>query len=354
MRILIATIKVPFIRGGAELHAENLQSALEAHGHDVDTVAVPFRWSPPEQILDGMLACRMLDMTETARGPVDLMIALRFPAYYIRHPNKVVWLLHQYRSAYELWDHPQVDLGFWPNGQLVRDTIREADRSLLPEARKIFANSKTVAGRLQKYCGIASVPLYHPPPLHDRLHHAEATDYIFFPSRLNPLKRQSLVLEALGRTRSGVRIASAGVPESVEYMDLLQREAHRLGVQDKILWLGRIPDEELVERYARCVAVIYPPLDEDYGYVSLEAMLAAKPLITCTDSGGPNEFVLPGETGLVVPPDAAEIASALDLLWEDRTRAVKMGHAGRARYESLNLSWDSVVDALTATPASAG
>ena len=120
MRILIATIKVPFIRGGAELHAENLRLALEAHGHDVDTVAVPFRWSPPEQILDGMLACRMLDMTETAQGPVDLMIALRFPAYYMRHPNKVVWLLHQYRSAYELWDHPQVDLGFWPAGQLVR------------------------------------------------------------------------------------------------------------------------------------------------------------------------------------------------------------------------------------------
>jgi hypothetical protein len=130
MRILIATIKVPFISGGAELHAENLQSALEARGHDVDTVAAPFRWSPPAQILDGILACRMLDLTETAKGPVDLMIALRFPAYYMRHPNKVVWLLHQYRSAHELWDDPQVDLAFWPDGALVRDAIRQADRAL--------------------------------------------------------------------------------------------------------------------------------------------------------------------------------------------------------------------------------
>ena len=39
------------------------------------------------------------------------------------------------------------------------------------------------------------------------------------------------------------------------------------------------------------LGVIFPPLDEDYGYVTLEAMLAAKPVITCTDSGGPLEFV---------------------------------------------------------------
>lgn len=349
MRILIATVKVPFIRGGAELHAENLQKALEAHGHEVDMVAAPFRWVPPERILDHMVACRMLDLTETVRGPVDLLIALRFPAYYIRHPNKVVWLLHQFRSAYELWDHPQVDLGRWPNGRLVRDAIREADRSLLPEAAKIFANSKTVAGRLQKYCGIASEPLYHPPPLHDRLFNANASDYVFFPSRLSPLKRQSLVVEALAKTRSGVRVAFAGEPENAEYLEKIRNMARRLGVLQRILWLGKVSNEELVERYAKCVAVVYAPLDEDYGYVSLEAMLAAKPVVTCTDSGGPNEFVVSGETGLVAPPDPESVAQALDLVWEDRAQAEKMGQAGRARYDGLNISWDRVVDELTSS-----
>jgi len=237
VRILIATIKVPFMRGGAELHAENLQSALEARGHDVDTVAAPFRWSPPAQILDGMLACRMLDLTETANGAVDLMIALRFPAYYMRHPNKVVWLLHQYRSAYELWDDPQVDLAFWPDGALVRDAIRQADRALLPEARKIYANSKTVASRLEKYCGIASAPLYHPPPLYRLLHHAEAADYIFFPSRVNPLKRQSLVLEALGSTRTGCS-ASRGAWESrIESFGWAESRMERWSSGMRVAWL---------------------------------------------------------------------------------------------------------------------
>jgi glycosyltransferase involved in cell wall biosynthesis len=348
MRILIATVKVPFIRGGAELHAENLQTALEVRGHEVDVVAVPFHWSPPEQILDRMVVCRMLDMTETARGPVDLMIALRFPAYYMRHPKKVVWLLHQYRSAYELWDDPQVDLGYWPNGRLVRDAIIDADRTVLPEAMKIFANSRTVAERLRKYCGLDSVPLYHPPPLHNRIYHAKAADYVFFPSRITPLKRHSLVLKALEKTRSGVRVAFAGEPEGEEYMAEIRAESRRLSIEDRILWLGKISNEELLERYSKCVAVIYPPLDEDYGYVSLEAMIAGKPVVTCTDSGGPNEFVVHEETGLVVMPEPAAIADALDRLWGNRARSESMGHAGRARYDSLNISWDHVVNELLA------
>ncbi len=354
MRILIATTKVPFVRGGAELHAENLRAALEAQGHEADVVAVPFRWSPPEQILDQMVACRMLDLAEGARGPVDLLIALRFPAYFIRHPNKVVWLLHQFRSAYELWEHPHVDLGFWPNGRMVRDAIRDADRALLPEAARIFANSKTVAARLQKYCGIPSQPLYHPPPLHGRLYHAEAEEYVFFPSRVEPLKRQALVIEALAKARSGVRVVFAGEPESAVYAQKLQAEARRLGVESRIQWLGRISDDELLLRYAKCVAVLYPPLDEDYGYVPLEAMLAGKPVITCEDSGGPNEFVLTGQTGLVAAAEPAALAEALDTIWNDRARAEKMGQAGRVRYEGLNISWESVVRELTAPAATAG
>jgi glycosyltransferase involved in cell wall biosynthesis len=260
----------------------------------------------------------------------------------------VVWLLHQYRSAYELWDNPQVDLGYWANAPLVRDAIINADRTVLPEALKIFANSRTVAERLQKYCGLDSVPLYHPPPLHDRIYHAKATDYVFFPSRITPLKRHSLVLKALVKTRSGVRVACAGEPEGEEYMAELRGEARQLGVDGRVLWLGRISNEELVERYAKCVAVIYPPLDEDYGYVSLEAMIAGKPVVTCTDSGGPNEFVVHEQTGLVVLPEPAAIAGALDRLWEFRTQAESMGLAGHARYDGLSISWERVVNELTA------
>ena len=88
MRILIATVQVPFVRGGAEIHAKGLRSALRAEGHEAEIVAVPFKWYPPERILDHMLACRLLDLTESAGTPVDRVIGLKFPAYFVPHPHK--------------------------------------------------------------------------------------------------------------------------------------------------------------------------------------------------------------------------------------------------------------------------
>src|SRR5712691_13055225 len=135
MRILIATVQVPFIRGGAEVHGEGLRDALRAAGHEAEIIAVPFKWYPPERILDHMLACRLLDVTEVMGTPVDLLIGLRFPAYLMPHPNKVLWILHQFRTAYELWDHQLGDLVSTPVGAQVRDAIRAADREQIPEAR---------------------------------------------------------------------------------------------------------------------------------------------------------------------------------------------------------------------------
>src|SRR5438552_1765797 len=137
MRILIATVQVPFIRGGAEILAEGLRDALLAAGHQAEIVAVPFKWYPPERILDHMLACRLLDLTETAGVAVDRVIGLKFPAYLIPHPNKVLWVLHQHRMAYEMWDHPFGDLITSPQGPRVRDAIQEADQRLIPETRGV-------------------------------------------------------------------------------------------------------------------------------------------------------------------------------------------------------------------------
>ena len=101
-----------------------------AAGHEAEILAIPFKWYPPEKILDHMLACRLLDVSEVAGTRVDRLIGLRFPAYLIPHPNKVLWILHQHRTAYELWDHPLSDLVYYPNGSQVRDAIEQADRKL--------------------------------------------------------------------------------------------------------------------------------------------------------------------------------------------------------------------------------
>ena len=349
MRIVIATVHVPFIRGGAELHAEGLQQALIAAGHEVEIVAVPFKWYPPQRVLDHMLACRLLDLTEVAGTPVDLMIGLKFPAYLIPHPNKVLWILHQHRSAYELWDHPSLsDLIYYPDGLVVRDAIRQADRNLIGEAKSVFANSENVARRLKEFCGISAKPLYHPPPNADKFHTAPAENYFLFPSRICLPKRQELVIKTLSKTRNPVRVRFVGAPDRPGYTDELKSLARSLKVADRIEWLENLSDDELIDQYARCLGVIYPPIDEDYGYVTLEAMLASKPVITCSDSGGPLEFVRDKETGQVVEPTEKAIAAALDTLWEDRESARLWGEAGLAHYKRINPSWSQVVKHLTA------
>jgi glycosyltransferase involved in cell wall biosynthesis len=346
MRIVIATTQVPFVWGGAEILAEGLVQALRAEGHLAEIVAIPFKWYPPERILDHMLASRLLDVTESTGIPVDRVIGLKFPAYFVPHPNKVLWILHQHRTAYDLWDHALSDLIRFPDGLQVRNAIRAADAQLLPEAKHIFTISGNVSRRLKEYCSIHSTPLYHPPQHAEHFYCAPADDYVFFPSRLAPLKRQAMVLEAMAETKQSVRVRFAGGAEHPTYAAALQAQAQRLNISHRVEWLGPVTEEEKRRQYACALGVVYPPLDEDYGYVALEAMLASKPLLTCSDAGGPLEFVRPGETGLIAEPTPKALAAVMDALWDDRQRARAMGEAGRAFYERQQINWHTVVQRL--------
>jgi glycosyltransferase involved in cell wall biosynthesis len=348
MRVLVVTVQVPFVRGGAEAQAEGLVQALREAGHEAEIVALPFKWYPPERILDHMLACRLLDLTESCGTTIDRVVALKFPAYLVPHPNKVLWILHQHRTAYELWDSPLGDLIHFPNGLQVRDAIRQADRQHIAEARAVFTDSANVARRLKKYCGLDAEPLYHPPHNADAFYWEPPEDYVFCPSRLALPKRQELVLRAMARTSRPVHVRFAGAPDVPAYADQLQDLARRLKVDRRVRWLGLVSEEEKRRLYAGCLGVVFPPVDEDYGYITLEAMLSSKPVITCTDSGGPLEFVRDRATGLVAEPTPEGLAAAMDRLWAEREAAVAWGKAARAEYDRRDIRWATVVRRLTA------
>ncbi|WP_374419719.1 glycosyltransferase family 4 protein [Novosphingobium arvoryzae] len=349
MRIGIANVQVPFVHGGAEVHAQNLVEQLRARKFEAELITVPFKWYPPQQLIDSIAIARMLDLSEANGVRIDRLIGLKFPAYLMPHPNKVLWILHQYRAAYDLWDHPEFgDLINLPGGQAVRETIRYADNRFIPEARAIHANSRNVANRLAAFNGIAAAPLYHPPAQAERFYGDDAQDYLFFPSRITNLKRQDLVVEALALCREPVRVVFAGAAEAPAYVAAITQRVRELGLDERAVFAGFTSDADKLKLYAECRGVVYPPVDEDYGYVTLEAMLAHKPVVATSDSGGPLEFIVPGETGLVCEPTAPALAAALDALWQDRVRARNMGTAGHAHYAAMGISWDVVVDVLTA------
>jgi glycosyltransferase involved in cell wall biosynthesis len=339
--ILVCEAQVPFVHGGAEVHVRQLVRELRTRGFDTELVSVPFKWYPKEEILPHAAAWRLLDLSESNGRPIDLVIASKFPSYFTRHPNKVAWLIHQYRAAYELCGTVYSDFGHTESDVGLRDTLIRLDTEMLGECRRIFTNAKNTAARLEKFNGLRAEALYHPPRLAPRLTPGPYGDYVLSVGRIESVKRVDLIVSAMTTINPAVRLIVAG--DGTQRANV-ERLASDRGVTDRIRFLGSVGDDELVDLYRDALAVIYPPFDEDFGYVTLESFLARKPVITCVDSGGPNEFVVDGQNGFVCAAEPAAIADAVDTLAADRTRTAAMGDAG---YDvARRISWDGVVEKL--------
>jgi glycosyltransferase involved in cell wall biosynthesis len=339
-RVLVLSVQSPFTHGGAERHVRRLTEELARRGVEADLVAMPIGERERFDLVRAALAWRSLDLSEVGGRPVDAVIATRFPTWAIRHPNKVVWLIHQYRPAYDQFGTVFSDLTSSPEDRRTRDVIARIDRVGLTEARRVFANSRTVAARLQRYNGIASEPLYHPPPLVGRYRSAPPDDTVLWVGRLEPWKRPGLLLEALPHAPEARAVFVGRGPEEAR----LAARAAELGVAGRVRFVGEVDEETLLDLYARARVVAVTAAGEDLGYVPLEAFLSGKPVLTTEDAGGPLEFVTNGETGIVAPPRAEALGVALRLLWPRLDALSAMGAAGRAR--AARLDWDGPVNAL--------
>ncbi len=341
MRIAVCAPQVPFVRGGAEIVSDRLVEELRKRGHEAELVTVPFKWYPGERVLTQAFLWRLLDLDEADGAPIDLVIATKFPSYAVRHRNKVVWLLHQFRQAYEL---DRTELGQFdesPEGRALRREVHRLDRLALGEARKLFATSRNVADRLERSTGLLAEVLPHPPQeLPYRCD--EYGDFVLSVGRIDRAKRVDLLLEALGAD-SSLRCVIAGDGPDRGRLEQLARER---GLDGRAQFAGRVSEEELADLYARCLAVYYAPVDEDFGMVPFEAFLAEKPVVTTTDAGGPLEVVRDRGTGLVVEPNAAALAEACAWLAEHVDSAREWGQAGKRQAELV--SWDHAIDRLLA------
>lgn len=339
--VLVCEAQVPFVHGGAEVHVRELVRELRARGYEAELVSVPFKWYPKEEILPHAAAWRLLDLSESNGRPVDLVIASKFPTYFARHPRKVAWLIHQYRAAYELCGTPYSDFAHTELDVGLREKLIQLDTEMLGECRAIFANARNTASRLEKFNGLRAEPLYHPSRLSSRLKPGPYGDYILSVGRIESVKRVDLAVAALAHSPASLRLVVAG--DGTQRANV-ERAAQDAGVSDRVTFLGTVGDDELIELYAGALAVIYPPYDEDFGYVTLEAFLARKPVVTCSDSGGPNEFVVDGVNGFVCAPAPDAVGEALSRLVADRKRAAAMGDAG---YDvARTITWDGVIEKL--------
>lgn len=341
-RLIVCGVQVPFTRGGAELLVDGLAEALRGQGHQVDVVQLPFAWAPDKaEIVRGCLAWRLLDLTRVNELPIDQVICTKFPSYVVRHPHKVVWLVHQHRQAYDWYGTSYSDFTYREEDREVRRVIQRIDRRCLGEAHQIWTISRNVSRRLAHYNGLRSTPLYPPSRYRDRLHPGPYGDYVLYMGRLDRAKRVDLLIEAMAHVQEPLRCIIAGTgPERQR----LEAQARREGVGERVHFGGYVEDEELVSLYANARAVFYAPVDEDYGFATVEAFHAERPVVTTEDAGGVLEFVEAGKTGLVSPPEAPAIAAHLDQLARDAALAERLGRAGGRRV--AGITWERVVQAL--------
>jgi len=225
----------------------------------------------------------------------------------------------------------------------------EGDKHVIGECGYVSAISRNVAERLEHYNGIHADVLYPPLKLAGRYRSAEAADYILSVGRICSIKRVDMMIKALPIVHNFVTLKVVGTPDEPEVMEYLKNEIDKHHLWQRVEFLGRVDDEALLDLYSRALAVYYAPHDEDYGYVTLEAMASGRPVIAATDSGGVLEFVKHEENGLVLEPTSDAIGHGANRLIEDRALAMRMGERGRQMLQEAGLAeggWDQVIGKL--------
>ena len=341
MRIAVCLPQVPFDRGGAEILADMLVDQLRRRDHEVALLTVPYKWYPGVRVMTNALSWRLLDLDEAQGRPIDMVIATKFPSYAVRHPNKVVWLVHQFRQAYELDGTDLGQFGDEPFDRAARRAVQRLDAVTLGEARRRFAISERVAERLRRSTGLDADILPPPPqPLDYRCD--SYGDFVLSVGRLDRAKRVDLLVRAVA-AQERLRAVVVGDGPDRERLELLVAD---LGLDGRVRFAGGVGGDELADFYARCLAVYYAPVDEDFGFVPYEAFLSEKPVVTTRDAGGPLEIVADRRSGLVCEPSAESVAEAFAWLGEHPDEAREWGRFGRSLAE--RLTWDGTIDELLA------
>ena len=345
-RVAVLGAQVPFVRGGAELLNESLVKQInKLEGVQAELIQLPFKWYPEEQMLNDMAAWRLLDLSESCGKKIDLVIPTKFPTYAVQHSNKILWLVHQHRVLYDLenteFDYSEEDkLRF--NSKIIRDKIRKTDVDFILESEKRYTIADNVTSRLQNFNGISAQTLYPPAPFADKIMSGDYGDYVLFIGRIEKMKRADLLVKAILMSSKKTKAYFIGTgSESANLESLIKNNK----LDDRCKMLGYVSEEELTDYLAHCKAVFYAPYDEDYGYATIEAFLAKKPVITCHDSGEVATIVNNTQSGFVVDNEPKAVADVIKKLYNlSPSQLNKMAKNGHEFAKSI--SWDYVLEKL--------
>ncbi len=369
----------PYVFGGAERVARGLAEWIDGHTpHTADVVMPPSPEGDLAEVMASYRAWAALDVSG-----YDVVVSTKYPSWMVEHPHHVVLMFHPLRGLYDTYGAAQQPWSVATTGPEARDLLalirRPAERAALTEifdrfdalhaalgpddplfrfpgplaremvhhldrvgldpsaVRRHFGISTTVAVKRGYFPTGVSAGVLVTPSNRAGLHGGRF-DYLFTASRLDRPKRLDLLVEAMRHVGGDVTLKIAGTGPDEERLRGLASADPRIEL------LGHVTDDELVALYADALAVAFVPADEDLGLITLEAQMSGKPVVTCSDSGGPTELVVHGVSGLIAPPRPEALGSALATLVDAPAVARRMGQEGRER--ARRHTWSRVVDAV--------
>ena len=273
------------------------------------------------------------------------------PSEWIRHRNeRVLWYCHTPpREVYDLYETRMQNRSYKQKliyAALV-GTYKLMARGITKNIEEIATNSENTNARIKKYYGRVAKVIY--PGVDTRDFHTEGDGkYFLYPSRIVVNKRQDYIINAFSQfakrtKRKSYRLVIAGTlskdPEHIKFFEKLKSMAKGLNVQFRT----NLDDSELKKLYAGATAVLFAAMNEDYGFIPVEAMASSKPVISVNE-GGPRETIINGKTGFLTG-SVSEMADRMVELAEDRGLAERMGKAGRRTVEQ-KYSWSAFFEKL--------
>lgn len=378
---VVAPSPVPFTRGGAERALWGIQAAInDLTHHEAEMIKIPVEEFTLPAVLASYELFSKLDLSH-----FDRIITTKYPAWMVDHPHKTILMMHTLRGVYdtyqfhnqpltvpnpsdhtfamlhlmrqahhrgaldeffERWNNALAELGpdhpdFVFPGPFARTAIRWLDSiGMAPGAVKQYLSQSWTVAYREGYFPRGITPRIVNLPGHLPLakRNDEHGTYLFTASRLDGPKRLDLLIDAMAYVPGDIELRIAGTGSLRESLE------ERAAGDPRIRFLGFARNDLLPELYANALAVPFIPADEDLGLITLEAFSQSTAVVTCSDSGGPTEFIKDGVTGLVAEPNAASIGAALARLVTEPELAQKLGAAGKERGE--RITWDDVVDAL--------
>lgn len=326
----------------------SLQRELKKRGHRSDILSMPYLPSHRFEVLEEIKRWHELRLSRELSNEVNLVIATKFPTYHFSFKKKSIWLVHQHRFSEELFGTNFSTFTDSCSDTALRKTIIKLDTQSFQSSDYLSSISRTVADRAAVYNNQKFTTLY--PPLNfGTSYYCEGWEpYIFYAGRICSIKRLDLIIKSLPNIDHRIKLKIAGMPEERGVDTYLKNEIKKHHLTNRVEFLGRVSDADLLTLYANCSLVYYAPYQEDYGYVTLEAMASKKPVVTCSDSGGPLEFVKDLKNGIISEPNTTELAARINEIILNVDLLKKLGEDGYMTVSNLGIldGWDQVIDGL--------